>query len=105
MKPSSEFDETFIDETFIDETFIDETFIVKDQGCGDADFADTRKHWKPLVKSTFCEHWKPIAKSLIKPMENEAFWSPKPQKGPKIIQKALPREGFRIAIAQRRESL
>ena len=33
-------------------------------------------------------------------MENEAFWSPKPKKGPKNIGKALPREGFRIACSQ-----
>ena len=31
-------------------------------------------------------------------MENEAFWSPKPKKAPETIEKALPREGFRIAF-------
>ena len=31
-------------------------------------------------------------------MENEAFWRPKPKKDAKIIEKALPREGFRIAF-------
>ena len=31
---------------------------------------------------------------------NEAFWSPKPKKASKNIEKALPREGFRIAFPQ-----
>ena len=37
---------------------------------------------------------KSVAKNLIKPMENEAFWGPKSKKGAKIIEKALPTEGF-----------
>ena len=44
---------------------------------------------------------KAARKNLIKPMENEAFWSLKPEIAPKIIEKALPTEGFRIAFSQR----
>ena len=38
-------------------------------------------------------------------MENEAFWSPKPKKAPKTIEKALPREGFRIAFPRSEKRL
>ena len=41
-----------------------------------------------------------MSRNLIKPMENEAFWSPKPENAPKTIEKALPREGFRIAFSR-----
>ena len=28
-----------------------------------------------------------MSRNLIKPTENEAFWSPKPKKGPKVLEK------------------
>ena len=46
-----------------------------------------------------------MSKNLIKPMENEAFRSPKPKKDAKTIEKALPREGLRIALPRGEETL
>ena len=48
---------------------------------------------------------KRVAKTLIKPMEIEDFWTQKSEKGPKMIKKALPREGFRNAFSERRKTL
>ncbi len=42
---------------------------------------------------------------FIKPMNSEDFWSRKSKMGSKIIEKALPREGFRNTFSQRRETL
>ena len=47
---------------------------------------------------------KRVAKNLIKPMEYEDFWTQKSEKGPKMIKKALPREGFRNAFSKRPET-
>ena len=38
-------------------------------------------------------------------MENEDFWAPFSKNDPKMIKKALPREGFRNTISKRRETL
>ena len=45
------------------------------------------------------------AKTLIKPVENEDFRAPFWELAPKMIQKALPREGFRNAFSERRKTL
>ena len=45
------------------------------------------------------------AQNLIKPMENEDFWAPFSKNDPKMIKKALPREGFRNAFSKRRITL
>ena len=42
---------------------------------------------------------------LMTPMENEEIWAQKSKKGPKMIKKALPREGFRNAFSARRKTL
>ena len=47
----------------------------------------------------------PDAKYLIKPVENEDFWSPFSGNDYQNDQKALPREGFRNAFSERRETL
>ena len=46
-----------------------------------------------------------MSRNLIKPKGNEAFWSPKPETAPITIEKALPREGFRIAFSQSEDTL
>ena len=48
---------------------------------------------------------KRVAKTLIKPVENEDFGAPFSEMALKIIKKALPREGFRNAFSERRETL
>ena len=48
---------------------------------------------------------KRVAKTLIKPVENEDFGAPFSKIAPKMIQKALPREGFRNAFSERRKTL
>ena len=45
------------------------------------------------------------AQSLIKPVENEDFGAPFSKMTLKMIKKALPREGFRNAFSERRETL
>ena len=37
-------------------------------------------------------------------MEFEAFWSPNRQNAPKIIEKALPTQGFRNAFSKRQNT-
>ena len=46
---------------------------------------------------------KRVAETLIKPVENEDFGAPFAEIAPKMIQKALPREGFRNAFSKRRK--
>ena len=46
-----------------------------------------------------------MSENFIKPMENEAFWSSKMKKGSENIEKALPREGFRIAVSRGEKTL
>ena len=48
---------------------------------------------------------KRVAKTLIKPVENEDFGPPFSKMALKIFKKALPREGFRNAFSERRETL
>ena len=48
---------------------------------------------------------KRVAKTLIKPVEYWDFWSQKSKMGSEMIKKALPREDFRNAFAERREAL
>ncbi len=48
---------------------------------------------------------KRVAETLMKPVENEDFGAPFSKLALKIIKKALPREGFRIAFSERRETL
>ncbi len=45
------------------------------------------------------------AENLIKPLENEDFGAPFSKMALGIIKKALPREGFRNAFSERRETL
>ena len=45
------------------------------------------------------------AQNLIKPVENEDFLVPFPKNDPKMIKKALPREGFRNAFSKRQKPL
>ena len=46
-----------------------------------------------------------MCKTLTKPVENEDFWAPFSEIALKMIKKALPREGFRNAFSERRETL
>ena len=55
-----------------------------------------------IVKRTWGIHH---AQNLIKPVENEDSGPPFSNFAPKMIQKALPREGFRNAFPERRETL
>ena len=48
---------------------------------------------------------KRVAKTLIKPVENEDFWDPFGEMATQNDHKALPREGFRNAFSERRETL
>ena len=48
---------------------------------------------------------KRVAKTLIKPVENEDFGVPFSELAPKMIKKALPREGFRNVFSKRRKPL
>ena len=48
---------------------------------------------------------KRAAETLIKPVENEDFRVPFPEMAPEMIGKALPREGFRDALSERRKTL
>ncbi len=48
---------------------------------------------------------KRVVKTLIKPVENEDFLVPFSKNDPKMIKKALPREGFRNAFSERRKPL
>ena len=45
------------------------------------------------------------AENLIKPVENEDFGAPFSKMALEMIKKALPREGFRNAFSERRETL
>ena len=44
------------------------------------------------------------AETLTKPVENEAIGAIFSRMDPKMIQKALPREGFRNAFSERRKT-
>ena len=46
---------------------------------------------------------KRVEKTLIKPVENEGVGAPSSQMALKMIQEALPREGFRNAFSERRK--
>ena len=59
---------------------------------------------KPM-KTRFLKSQKHVAKTLIKPVKFQDFWDPFWETAPKMIQKALPREGFRNAFSKRRETL
>ena len=48
---------------------------------------------------------KRVAETLIKPVVFQDFWGPFWEMAPKMIQKALPREGFRNTISKRRKTL
>ncbi len=48
---------------------------------------------------------KRVAKTLIKPVEFGDFWSQKSKSDSEMIKKALPREGFRNTISERRKTL
>ena len=48
---------------------------------------------------------KRVAETLIKPVENEDFGAPFSKMALQMINKALPREGFRNAFPERRETL
>ena len=48
---------------------------------------------------------KRVAETLIKPVENEDFGAPFSEMALKMIKKALPREGFRIAFSKCRQAL
>ena len=54
---------------------------------------------KPM-ESRFFKSQKHVAKTLIKPVEFQDFWDPFGEMAPKIITKALPREGFRKAFSK-----
>lgn len=54
---------------------------------------------KPMEKALF-QKSKHDCENLIKPMEFEAFLRPKAEKCSKMIGKALPREGFRVAFSR-----
>ena len=45
------------------------------------------------------------AETIIKPVENEGFRAPFSKIALKMIKKSLPREGFRNAFSERRETL
>ena len=68
-------------------------------------FLSVGKPYKTNGKRGFSECKKRIAKTLIKPVENEAFWAPFARIALKMIKKALPREGFRNAFPKRRKAL
>ena len=48
---------------------------------------------------------KRVGKTLIKPIELQDFWDPFWEMAPRMIKKALPREGFRNAFSERRKAL
>ena len=48
---------------------------------------------------------KRVAETLLKPVENEDFGAPFSKMALGIIKKTLPREGFRNAFSERRETL
>ena len=57
------------------------------------------------METRFLRMQKGAVKTLIKPVENEDFGPPFPTIALKMIKKVLPREGFRNAISERRETL
>ena len=57
------------------------------------------------AKTRFLKSQKRVAKTLIKPVEFQDFRDPFWEIAPKMIQKALPREGFRNAFSKRRKPL
>ena len=65
-------------------------------------FQNDQKTLRLQIKRTWGIHH---AQNLIKPVENEDFGGPFPEMAPKMIKKALPREGFRNAFSERRETL
>ncbi len=48
---------------------------------------------------------KRVAETIIQPVENEDFGQPFAEIALKMIEKALPREGFRNAFSKRRKTL
>ena len=63
-------------------------------------FPNVGKPYETNGKHGFSKTKKRVAKTLIKPVEFQDFWDPFWGMAPKIIKKALPREGFCNAFLQ-----
>ena len=59
---------------------------------------------KPMGKAV-SQNAKHVAETLMKPVENEDFGTPFSETALEMIQKALPREGFRNVFSKRRKPL
>ncbi len=68
-------------------------------------FPERRETLSTQRKTLFLKSQKRVAKTLIKPVEIEDFWDPFREMAPKMIQKALPREGSRNAFSKLRKPL